>query len=105
MIYFDFNLEIYVLHAILNWYIDNKENQMTFENDGNSFAIEHLINLERNFENKKSETYKHLIDAIGEAGGSFAVGHLIELEINFENKKSETYKHLIDAIGRAGRIS
>jgi len=78
---------------------------MSFKNDGNSFAVEHLINLERNFENKRSETYKHLIDALGEAGGSLAVEHLIELESNFENKKSETYKHLIDALGRAGRIS
>ena len=41
---------------------------MTFENDGNSFAVEYLIELEKNFENKKSETYKHLINAIGRAG-------------------------------------
>ncbi|AZC07632.1 MULTISPECIES: hypothetical protein [Acinetobacter] len=77
---------------------------MTFENDGNSFAVEYLIELEKNFENKKSETYKQVLDALGEAGGSFAVEHLIKLEKNFENKKSETYKHLINAIGRAGRI-
>lgn len=78
---------------------------MSFENDGNSFAVEHLINLERNFTNEKSETYRSLINAIGEAGGSFAVEHLVKLERNFNNKKSETYKSIIDAIGRAGRIS
>ena len=53
---------------------------MTFENGGNSFAVGHLIEIEKNFDNKKSETYKHVLDALGEAGGSLAVGHLIQLE-------------------------
>lgn len=53
---------------------------------------------------KNSDTYRTLIEAIGEAGGSLALTRLLALEQATQMKNSDTYRTLIKAIGRAGRI-
>lgn len=78
---------------------------MSVENIGNPLALNRLLALEQSTQMKNSETYKVLIEAIGEAGGALALNRLLALEQLTQMKNSETYRTLIRAIGRAGRIS
>jgi hypothetical protein len=77
---------------------------MSVENKGNALALNHLLALEQTTQMKNSDTYRTLIEAIGEAGGSLALTRLLALEQATQMKNSDTYRTLIKAIGRAGRI-
>lgn len=78
---------------------------MSVENNGNSHAVQHLINLEKSVAIKGNEYHKTIITALGEAGDSNAVQHLINLEKSVTVKGNAYHKAIITAIGRAGRIS
>ncbi|WP_336957677.1 hypothetical protein, partial [Acinetobacter johnsonii] len=81
------------------------DQEMSSESNENFLGVTHLLALEQSTHVKNGDTYRTLIEAIGEAGGVLALNRLLALEQLTHVKNGDTYRTLIEAIGKVSHIS